>query len=80
METLKKYFPISFKYTADVANLIIGILIYIVIGIVAGVIISVCNAIPILWIVTGIVGTLIDIYCVAGVVIQILVFAKVLKE
>ena len=33
MDALKKIFPLSWKYTKDVANLIIGIIIYIVVGI-----------------------------------------------
>ena len=39
MDALKKIFPLSWKYTKDVANLLIGIIIYIVVGIVAGVVI-----------------------------------------
>ena len=35
MEMLKKFFPLSFKYADTVANLIIGILIYLVAGAVA---------------------------------------------
>ena len=35
MDMLKKCFPLSFKYTDSVANLIIGILIYLVAGAVA---------------------------------------------
>ena len=33
MDALKKIFPLSWKYTKDVANLIIGIIVYIVVGI-----------------------------------------------
>ena len=40
METLKKYFPMSWKYTKDVPNLIKGILIYVVAGLIAGLIAS----------------------------------------
>ena len=79
METLQKFFPLSFKYTKDVANLIIGILIYLVVGIVAGVALALCALIPIVNLLVGIAGTLVDLYCVAGIVIQILVFAKVIK-
>ena len=41
MDMLKKFFPLSFKYTKDVPNLIIGILIQLVVGIIAGVLIGV---------------------------------------
>ena len=88
METLKKIFPLSFKRVDTVANLIIGILIYLVVGIVAGVLIALSTLIvgwiPVVgliigW-VLGIASSLIGVYVLAGIVIQILVFAKVIKE
>jgi hypothetical protein len=87
MDALKKFFPLSFKYTKDVANLIIGIIIYVLVGIVAGVVIGLATLlvgwIPVVgalvgWIL-GIVGSLVGVYTLAGIIIQILVFAKVLK-
>ena len=48
MDALKKFFPLSFKYTKDVANLIIGIIIYLVVGAVAGILIGVLALIPII--------------------------------
>ena len=79
MDALKKLFPLSFKYTKDVANLIIGILLYLVVGIVGGLVIGLTLLIPIVNLICGLVGALLDIYVLAGIVIQILVFAKVIK-
>lgn len=88
METLKKFFPLSWKYTKDVANLIIGIIIYLVVGLLAAAVIAL-SALIVGWIpvigglvgiVLGLVGGLVDIYVLAGIVIQILVFAKVIKD
>ena len=88
METLKKIFPLSWKYTKDVANLIIGILVYILVGIVAGAIIALATLItgwiPVLggilaW-VLGLVGSLIGLYTLAGIIIQLLVYFKVIKD
>ncbi len=88
METLKKIFPLSFKRTDSVANLIIGILIYLVVGIVAGALIALSGLItgwiPVIGAIIGwalgIIGAVVDVYVVAGIVIQILVFAKVIKD
>lgn len=88
METLKKIFPLSWKYTKDVANLIIGILIYLVVGIIAGVLIALSTLITgwipvvgfIIGLVLGLASSLIGVYVLAGIVIQILVFAKVIKD
>ena len=80
METLKKIFPLSFKMTKDVPNLIIGILIYLVVGILAGVVIGICALIPVVNILCGLAGGLVDLYVLAGIVIQILVFCKVIKD
>ncbi len=88
METLKKIFPLSFKRTDTVANLIIGILIYLVAGIIAAALIwlstLIVGWIPLVgaligW-ALGIIGSLVELYVLAGIVIQILVFAKVIKE
>ncbi len=79
MDSLQKIFPLSFKFTKDVANLIIGILIYLVVGAIAGVAIFILSAFPVINLVTGIVGGLIDLYVIAGIVVQILVYAKVIK-
>lgn len=88
METLKKFFPLSWKYTKDVANFIIGIIVYLVVGLLAGVVIALSGLIVgwipvvggLVGIVLGLIGGLVDIYVLAGIVIQILVFAKVIKD
>lgn len=85
--TLKQLFPISYKRTKDVADLIVGILIYIVAAIVAGALIQLAGLlvgwIPVVGAIVGwvlrIVGALIEVYVIAGIVIQILVFCKVIK-
>lgn len=88
MDTLKKLFPLSWKYSKGASDLIIGILIYLVVGIVAGVLIRFAGAItgwiPVIDKLAAIllkgIGGLIDLYVIAGIVIQILVFTKVLKK
>lgn len=88
MEALKKLFPLSFKRTDSVGNLIIGILIYLVVGIIAGALIWLSTFltlwIPVVGLIIGwilrVVSSLIGLYVLAGIVIQILVFAKVIKD
>lgn len=88
METLKKIFPLSFKRTDTAGNLILGILLYLVVGIVAGALIGLATAIagwiPVVGVILGwalgLIGSLIGLYVLAGIVIQILVFANVIKE
>lgn len=79
MNSLKKIFPLSFKYVGSAANLVIGILVYLLVGIVGGLVIGLTAIIPIVNIVCGLLGALLDLYVVAGIVIQILVHCKVLK-
>ena len=78
MDMLKKFFPLSFG-AKDVANLIIKIVIYLVIDVVLGFAIGLLSGIPIVCIIIGIVGSLLGLYCLAGIVIAILDFCKVLK-
>ncbi len=87
MDILKKVFPFSWKYTKDVPNLIIGIVIQLLVGILAGVAIWLAGfltGIPLLGaviaLVLRIIGGAIDAYVLVGIVLQILVFAKVIKD
>ena len=78
MDQLKKFFPWSFK-ALDVKALVIAIIIYIVIGFIGGLIIGLLSAIPLIGWLFSIVGALLEIYTLAGIILAILVFAKVLK-
>ena len=88
METLKKIFPLSFKKREGVADLIIGILIYLVVGIVASAVIwlstKITGWVPFVgaligW-ALGVVGALVGLYVLAGIVIEILDYCKVFKD
>lgn len=87
MEQLKKFFPFSFKRIDTVKDLAIGIVMYLCVGILAGLAIwlggLVTGWIPVLGAVIGwvlkILGTLVDIYVVAGIIIQVLVYLKVIE-
>ena len=82
MDILKKIFPLSWKFTGSVANLIIGVLVYLVIGIIGGVALGIVGLIPLplLGTLLGLVGALIDLYVVGGIVIMFLAHFKVLKD
>ena len=87
MDLLKKLFPISWKYKSEAKDLVIGIIIYLVAGIIGGVLLGVAGlftGIPVVGAILGIllraIGALVDLYVVAGIVIEVLLFAKVLKD
>lgn len=82
MDVLKKIFPLSWKFTGSVANLVIGVLVYLVVGIIGGVAIGIVGLIPLplLGTILGLVGGLIDLYVVGGIVIMFLAHFKVLKD
>lgn len=81
MDFLKKLFPMSFKKSSEVADLVKRIVIYVVALIVASVAMSLIGlaGIPALNIILGLIGWLVDIYCTAGVVLAILVHCNVIK-
>ena len=87
MEALKKFFPLSYRNNDSILNLVIGCLIYVVVAIVAGLLISLAGLLigwipvlgPILGWVSGIVGWVVEVYVIAGIVIRILSFFKVIK-
>ncbi|MBQ2827565.1 MAG: hypothetical protein IJF13_10095 [Clostridia bacterium] len=78
MDVLKKLFPLSFK-AKDIVSLIIYIVIYLVVGIVAGVLIGVLAGFPIIGIIFALVGSLIDLYVLVGIVLEVLYFLNILK-
>ena len=88
MSILKNLFPLSWKYAKDVANVVVGAILYVIAGVIAGAVIWLAGAItgwiPVLggiigW-VLGILGSLFEIYVVAGIVVLLLVYLKVIKD
>ncbi len=81
MDILKKVFPLSFKAN-DVAYLVISIIVYVLASTIIGVINGILAIIPligfILAAVFGLVSAIVGIYCLAGIVISILVFLKIM--
>lgn len=87
METLKKYFPLSFKERKTGGELAVGIIVYVVIAIVAAIVIGISGlltGIPVLGAILNVLfkiaGIVVDAYVTAGIVLQILYFCKVLKD
>lgn len=87
MDFLKKFWPASFKNNDSVANLIIGVIVYIVIAIIAGLLIWVAGFltswIPVAGTILGYLlsalGSLVELYTVAGIVFKFLAYFNVLK-
>lgn len=83
METLKKFFPYSFKAKKDVAALIVNIIVYLVAELIAGAIIglvsTILGGIAILAWALGVVGGLVGLYALIGIVLSILDYLKVIK-
>jgi hypothetical protein len=80
MDILKKLFPLSFKMTGSVANLIIGTIIYLVAEIIVGVVLGLLGAIPVVGVIVSLVGALVGLYTVGGIVVMFLYHFKVLKD
>lgn len=81
MDILKKLFPLSFKFTGSVANIVIGIIIYVVVGIIGSVAIFLTGIIPVPFVglLCSILGVIVDLYVVGGIVLLFLSHFKVIK-
>ena len=83
MNFMKKFFPLSFKMAKDTKSFIWGIVIYVLAPMIVGAVTAIIGFIPVIgWVVApvlGLAGGLLGLYCLAGLVILILVFAKVIK-
>ena len=88
MDILKKIFPLSFKFPTDVTHFVIGIIFYLVAGIIFGLIAALATLLvgwipvvgTIIGLVLSLVGSLVGIYSLAGLIILILVYCKVIKD
>ncbi len=79
MDMLKKFFPLSFQRKPDIAALVINILIQLVAGVVIGFVIGIVAGLPIIGIIFILVGSLLDLYITAGIIISLLDYFKILK-
>lgn len=79
MDTLKKFFPFSFKEKKDVAALVINVILYLVAAVVIGFVLGIVALIPIINLIVGLVGGLVELYVLAGIVLSFLDYFKVLK-
>lgn len=81
MDMVKKYFPFSFNFKEkDVNGLVVSIIIYIVGMLISGVAMTLLSMIPVINILTGIVGWVIEVYLFVGIVLSVLNFLNVLKK
>ena len=80
MDIIKKIFPLSFKFLGSIVDLIIGILLHVVVFALLGALIGILAASPVLGWIIGILGGLVDLYALAGIVIMLLAYFKVLKD
>ena len=80
MDMLKKIFPFSNVKEKDVKALVISIVIYIVASAVINFVLSLIGKLPLVGIVTDIVGWAVGVYCLVGIVLAVLNFLNALKK
>jgi hypothetical protein len=67
MDLLKKFWPSAFKVAEkDVKDLIVKIVIYLIGSLIAGVVL-------------GLIGSIVEIYCLVGIVLVVLKFLGIVK-
>ncbi len=88
MDVLKKIFPLSWKFTKSVGNLVVGIILYLILGVLFGIVAGLATVlvgwIPLIgglliW-ALSLVGSLIGIYSLVGLILLILIYCKVIKD
>ena len=78
MDFLKKMFPFSLNMDA-VKKLVITIILYVVASTVVGFLLGLLSNIPVVGLLVNLISYLFGLYCTGGIVVAILVFAKVIK-
>ncbi|MBO5511869.1 MAG: hypothetical protein J6B24_09065 [Clostridia bacterium] len=80
MDILKKIFPLSFRFTGSVSNLVIGVIIYLAASAVLGVLLCFVGQLPLMKLVADLTSSLVGVYCTGGIVIMFLYHFHVLKD
>ncbi|MBQ4313224.1 MAG: hypothetical protein IJC18_03335 [Clostridia bacterium] len=75
---IKKLFPTSTRAT-DLTGLIVSLLIYIVLPAIVHLVANLLGGIPLIGWILGIIAGVIDLYCLIGIVVSLLIFFKVIK-
>ncbi len=78
MDMLKKFYPNAFA-ASELNSFIIALVIYVIIDVVCGLIIGFLAKIPFVGIIFSILGTVVGLYALIGIILSVLVFAKVIK-
>ena len=76
MNFLRELFPLSAK-VKDIKSLIISILLYIALSVITGFVLGLLTGLPLIGTAIGFVSRLIDLYCLGGMVVSIMILAKV---
>lgn len=79
MDILKKFFPDAFR-SKDLNSFIVTLLIYGLGSLLVGLVLGLLAKIPLIGIVFSLIGALVGIYALAGIVLAILVFVKVIEK
>ena len=74
---MRDFFPLSAKST-DAKNLVISILLYVVISVAIGFVLGFFTGIPLIGTLIKLVSAIADLYCLGGIVVSIMIFAKVI--
>ena len=78
LSSLRKYFPQAFA-SRDVRSLVVTLITYAIFSFLAGIVLGLLSGIPILGLIFSVIGWMVELYCVAGIVLAILVFLKVVQ-
>ena len=79
MDTIKKFFPFSFKANTF-KDFMITVVIYVALDFICGCVIGLLGKLPLIGMIFGLVGWLLGIYFAIGLLLSILVFLNIVKQ
>ena len=81
MDMLKKFWPTPFKVKEkDVNSFVVQLIIFVVVCAIAGAVIGILAKIPLIGLIFGIIGWLVELYGTIGIELCILLFCGIIKE
>ncbi|MBR5290016.1 MAG: hypothetical protein IKU28_03370 [Erysipelotrichaceae bacterium] len=77
MKSFKKYFPFAFTEKKDIAAVVVNVVLHIVAGWIAGIVLGIVGFLPVIGLIAGLAGAVVELYLLVSMVLSVLDYCKI---
>ena len=77
MKSLKIYFPFAFTEKKDIMALVVNVVLHIVAGWAAGIVLGIIGILPIIGLLAGLAGAVVELYLLVSMILSVLDYCKI---